>query len=144
MSDFIERKGISADLATRLVEELRRAGAEHGKPFVVAILDEGGLLKAFLRMDGARHISIQVAQDKAYTALSGRPTHLWHDVLEKDEVLGAGGRQAIDRLVTLGGGYPIVIDGDVIGAIGVAGGHYSEDMQVATTALAAVGVKSEW
>jgi uncharacterized protein GlcG (DUF336 family) len=44
------------------------------------------------------------------------------------------------RLVVFGGGYPVIVDGAVVGAIGVSGGHYSQDMDVAKAALAAAGL----
>ncbi len=144
MADAFNKPSITHDLALRLVSEAARVAESKGKPFVIAIVDESGLLKAFVRQDGSRHISVQVAQDKAYTAVTGRPTHLWDETLVKDEVLGRGGHSAIARLVTLGGGYPVMVDGAIVGAIGVAGGHYSEDMEVATEALGNLGLQNAW
>ena len=91
-------------------------------------------------MDGAPLISIQVAQDKAYTAVGfGIPTHAWHDFIKDDPPLAAGAPAGIDRLVVFGGGYPITVDGDrSSGRIGVSGGHYTEDADVAEAALAAL------
>jgi len=81
-----------------------------------------------------------VAQDKAYTAVGfGIPSHSWHDFIKDDPPLAAGAPTGIDRLVVFGGGYPIVIDGAVVGGVGVSGGHYSEDMEVAEAALAVLG-----
>lgn len=144
MPEVWTRPSVTAELANRLVNAVASAAEAEGRALVAAVVDESGVLKAFLRMDGARLSSVQVATDKAYTAVSGRPTHAWHDVLAKDEVLGAGGRHAIGRLVTLGGGYPLVVAGAVVGALGVAGGHYTEDMAAATAALEAVGLQSQW
>jgi uncharacterized protein GlcG (DUF336 family) len=45
-----------------------------------------------------------------------------------------------ERLVTFGGGFPIVVDGEVVGAIGVSGGHYTDDMAVADAALSSAGL----
>src|SRR4051794_41259885 len=95
---------------------------------VIAVCDDGGVLKAFSRMDGAALLSVQVAQDKAYTAVGfGMPTHGWHDFIKDDPPLADGAPAGIDRLVIFGGGYPIQVDGQVVGAIGVSGGPYSED-----------------
>ena len=75
---------------------------------VIAIVDDGGVLKAFSRMDGAALLSVQVAQDKAYTAVGfGMPTHGWHDFIKDDPPLADGAPTGIDRLVIFGGGYPI-------------------------------------
>lgn len=144
MADTFNKPSITHDLALRIVAEAGRVAETKGKPFVIAVVDDSGLLKSFVRQDGARHISVQVAQDKAYTAVTGRPTHLWDATLVNDEVLGRGGQHAIDRLVTLGGGYPVMVDGAVVGALGIAGGHYSEDMEVATEALRNLGLQHEW
>lgn len=80
-----------------------------------------------------------IAQAKAYTlAAFGVSTHPIHDVLEGDPPLLVGIPQA-PRLVTFGSGYPIPQNGAVVGAIGVSGGHYTQDMQVAQAGLAALG-----
>ncbi len=111
-----------------------------GLAFVIAIVDESGVLKALSRMDGAALLSVQVAQDKAYTATGfGMPTDAWHDFIKDDPPLAAGATTGIDRLVVFGGGYPISIGGRVVGGVGVSGGHYSQDMEVAQAALAAAG-----
>jgi uncharacterized protein GlcG (DUF336 family) len=67
------------------------------------------------------------------------PTHGWHDFIKDDPPLAAGAPSGIDRLVVFGGGYPIVVAEQIVGGIGVSGGHYSEDMKVAEAALAALG-----
>ena len=108
------------------------------KPMIIAICDESGALKSYERMDGAPLLSVQIAQDKAYTAISfGMPTHTWHEFIKNDPPL-ADGIVKTDRLVVFGGGYPIVIDGQVVGGIGVSGGHYTDDMEVAQAGLAAL------
>ncbi len=53
--------------------------------------------------------------------------------------LAAGAAAGIDRLVIFGGGYPIIVEGKIVGGIGVSGGHYKEDMEVAQAGLKAVG-----
>ena len=65
------------------------------------------------------------------------PSDAWHDFIKDDPPLAAGAMDGIDRLVIFGGGYPIKLDGQVIGGVGVSGGHYSQDMEVAQAALAA-------
>ena len=80
-----------------------------------------------------------MAQDKAYTAVGfGMPSHGWYDFVKDDPPLAMGAAPGIDRLVVFGGGYPIKIGDTVIGAIGVSGGHYSQDMEVAQAGLSAV------
>jgi uncharacterized protein GlcG (DUF336 family) len=120
---------------------LRAAMAEAenmGRPMVIAVTDEAGNLLAFCRMDGAPMLSIDVAQNKAWTAVSfGLPTHQWHDFIKDDPPLAAG-VPTLPRLVIFGGGYPLMADGHMVGAIGVSGGHYSEDQKVAEAGIAAL------
>ena len=139
-SPTFQRPSVSAELVTELIAAAQRKAEELGKPFTVAVVDESGVLKGLLRMDNAALVSVQVAQDKAYTAVGfGIPSHSWHDFIKDDPPLAAGAPTGIDRLVVFGGGYPIVIDGAVVGGVGVSGGHYSEDMEVAQAALAVLG-----
>src|SRR5215510_8820370 len=139
-SPTFQRPSVSAVLALELIVAAQGKAEELGKPFTVAVVDESGVLKGLLRMDNAALVSVQVAQDKAYTAVGfGIPSHTWHDFIKDDPPLAAGAPTGIDRLVVFGGGYPIVIDGATIGAIGVSGGHYSQDQQVAEAGLTAVG-----
>jgi uncharacterized protein GlcG (DUF336 family) len=130
-------------ISTALAQQITAAAAAHGhtlgKAFTIAVVDDSGVLKTLVRMDGAPLISVQVAQDKAYTAVGfGIPSHGWHDFIKDDPPLALGAPTAIDRLVVFGGGYPITVDGAVVGAIGVSGGHYSEDMAVAEAGLATI------
>ena len=140
MADTFPKASISTEAAHRIIEAAEAKASEMGTPMVIAIVDDGGVLKAFSRMDGAALLSVQVAQDKAYTAVGfGMPTHGWHDFIKDDPPLADGAPTGIDRLVIFGGGYPITIDGQLAGAIGVSGGHYTEDQQVAEAGLGAIG-----
>jgi uncharacterized protein GlcG (DUF336 family) len=139
MADTFAKASISTEAARRLIEAAEAKAAELGKAFVTAVVDDNGVLKAFSRMDGAPLLSVQVAQDKAYTAVGfGLPTAGWHDFIKDDPPLAAGAPSGIDRLVVFGGGYPLMVDDQLVGGIGVSGGHYSEDMQVAEAALEAL------
>ncbi|MDA8321568.1 MAG: heme-binding protein [Actinomycetota bacterium] len=139
MASTFARPSVSTELARAMIEAAEREAAEMGQPFVIAIVDDSGVLKAFSRMDGAPLLSVQVAQDKAYTAAGfGMATDAWHEFVKDDPPLAMGATTGIDRLVVFGGGYPISIDGAVVGAIGVSGGHYSQDMRVAQAGLAVV------
>jgi uncharacterized protein GlcG (DUF336 family) len=76
MADTFAKASISTEAAQRLIAAAEAKAAELGKPFVTAVVDDGGVLKALSRMDGAPVLSVQVAQDKAYTAVGfGLPTH---------------------------------------------------------------------
>ena len=140
MADTFKKSSITSDLAQRIIALAEAKANEVGHPFAIAVVDESGVLKAFSRMDGAALLAVQVAQDKAYTAAGfGLPTDGWYDFIKDDPPLALGAPAEIDRLVTFGGGFPITIDGQVAGGIGVSGGHYTQDMDVAKAGLSAVG-----
>jgi uncharacterized protein GlcG (DUF336 family) len=69
MANVIQKNSISAELAQKMVDAALAKANAIGVPVNVAILDDGGNLKAFSRMDGAPILSIEIAQNKAYTAL---------------------------------------------------------------------------
>lgn len=143
MAMSITRKTLTAEAAVKILKAAEEAAAKIGVPMVIAVTDESGVLKGFVRMDGAALLSVDIAQDKAYTAASfSMATHQWFEFIKNDPPL-LHGIVKTPRLVVFGGGYPIKEDGVVIGAIGVSGGHYDQDMQVAVAALRAVGLPSE-
>jgi uncharacterized protein GlcG (DUF336 family) len=139
MSDTFNKPSISTELAHKVVAAAEAKAKEMAHPFVIAVCDEAGVLKAFSRMDGAALLSVQIAQDKAYTAVGfGLSTDAWHEFIKNDPPLAAGAVGGIDRLVVFGGGYPIKVGAAIVGAIGVSGGHYKQDMEVAQAGLAVV------
>jgi uncharacterized protein GlcG (DUF336 family) len=139
VADTFDKPSVTSDLAHRVIAAAEAKAGEMGHPFTIAVVDESGVLKAFSRMDGAALVSVQLAQDKAYTAIGfGMPTDGWYDFIKDDPPLALGAPAGIDRLVIFGGGYPITIGGKVAGGIGVSGGHYSQDMDVARAGLSAV------
>src|SRR5580693_7461900 len=139
MASTFERPSVSTELARAMIGAAEAKASEMGHPFVIAVVDDSGVLKAFSRMDGAALLSVQIAQDKAYTAAGfGLSTDTWHDFVKDDPPLAMGAAPGVDRLVVFGGGYPIKVGGSVVGGIGVSGGHYSQDMEVAQAGLSAV------
>jgi len=140
VADTVDKKGVATDLARRMIDAAEAKARETGVAMVIAVVDESGVLKAFSRMDGAALLSVQIAQDKAYTAVGfGMSTDAWHDFVKDDPPLRLGATTGIDRLVVFGGGYPVKVGDAVVGAIGVSGGHYSQDMEVAKAGLAVAG-----
>ena len=108
MAATFERASVSAQLAKVMIEAAEKKATEMGHPFVIAIVDDSGVLKAFSRMDGAPLLSVQVAQDKAYTAVGfGMATDAWYDFIKDDPPLAMGAGTGIDRLVVFGGGHLI-------------------------------------
>jgi uncharacterized protein GlcG (DUF336 family) len=135
----IAKRTIDAATAQTMIDAAVVKSKDLSKAMCIAITNEAGQLKAFHAMDGAPHLSIEIAQNKAYTASAfGLATHVWWDFIKNDPPL-LHGITHTPRLVIFGGGYPIFEDGQLIGAIGVSGGHYSDDMEVARAALQAVG-----
>jgi uncharacterized protein GlcG (DUF336 family) len=132
------KASISTEAAHQAIAAAEAKAVEIETPMVIAIVDDNGILKAYSRMDGAALLSVQIAQDKAYTAVGfGMPTHGWHDFIKDDAPLASGAVGGIARLVIFGGGYPIKVGDAIVGAIGVSGGHYTQDQEVAEAGLAA-------
>lgn len=138
MTNSLSQRTITQAAADRVIAAASAKAAEIGVASCIAIVDPAGTLKAFRRMDGAPLLSVDIAVDKGYTAVSfGMPTHEWHEFIKNDPPL-LHGIVHTPRLVVFGGGYPIREDGQTIGGIGVSGGHYHQDMQIAQAALAAL------
>jgi len=112
---------------------------ELGVPVTVVTVDESGVLKGLERMDGAPLVSLQTAINKAYAAASiGMPPDDFYGAIEFD---GAAVAEFATRpgLALIAGGLPLLADGRVAGAIGVAGAMTGEqDRLIAETALAKV------
>jgi len=139
MANTITRTTLSAEAAQKMIAAAEAKATEMKRPMVISICDEGGNLKAFSRMDGAPLLSIQLANDKAWTSVSfGVPTDKWFEFIKDDPPL-LNGIVNTPRLVVFGGGFPIKIDKQLVGGIGISGGHWKEDMEVAQAALAALG-----
>jgi len=132
-------RNIDSDTAMLAIKAAREKATELKLDMSIAVCDAAGHLKAFLRMDGASLISLQIAQDKAHTAISGGiPTHKWHEYIKDDAPL-IHGIVHTPRFIIFGGGYPIIENGQIVGGIGISGGHYSQDMECAKAALKAIG-----
>ena len=90
MADVVKKHSISSELAQKMVDEAVAKARELGVTENVAILDDGGNLKAFSRMDGAPILCIEMAQNKAYTALFGVSTQDFFNFIQGDPSLLAG------------------------------------------------------
>ena len=131
--------GPPIDLETaKLVMAAAEAKAkENGWPVVIAIVDSGAHLVCLERLDGTQLGSIEIAQRKAVTAAKFRkPTKFWEDRIAK------GGVDL--KLLKLNGfpmegGLPIIVDGKVIGAIGVSGVTSTQDAAIGTAGQEALG-----
>ena len=138
MANVIKKHSISSDLAKKMVDAAVAKAKEIGVSENVTILDDGGNLKAFYRMDGAPILCIEMAQNKAYTALLGVSTQDFFEFIKTDPSLLAG-IPTLSRVAAWGGGFPIKVDGEVVGAIGVSGAPaVQNDVDCARAALALV------
>jgi uncharacterized protein GlcG (DUF336 family) len=109
-------------------------------PMAIAVVDNAGMLVAFERMDNTQTGSVGVSQDKAVSAaMYRRPTKVFQDVLAAG---GAGLRVLTLRNANaVEGGIPIVVDGKIMGGLGVSGGTAEQDGAVAKAGLDALAVK---
>jgi uncharacterized protein GlcG (DUF336 family) len=141
MATSFDRKSITLEAAQNMINAAAQKAREIGVPMVIAIVDPDGTLKAYGRMDEAVLLSVRVAQQKAWTAVSfNTPTHgLWEFVKDDPPLLASLPHQ--EDMILFGGGYPITVGGQLIGGIGVSGGHYTQDQQCAEAGLAAVGAE---
>ena len=138
MPDVVKKHSISSELAQKMVNAAVAKARQLGVAENVAILDDGGNLKAFSRMDGAPIPTIEMAQNKAYTALLGVSTKDFFNFIQGDPSLLAG-IPTLSRIAAWGGGFPIKVNGEIVGAIGVSGAPTVEnDIDCASAALALI------
>src|SRR5882724_6920 len=138
MANVVKKLSISSELAQKMVDAAVAKASELGVRENVAILDDGGNLMAFRRMDGAPILCIEMAQNKAYTALFGVSTQEFFDFIQRDPSLLAG-IPTLARVAAWGGGFPIQVNGEVVGAIGLSGAPtVQNDIDCAKAALALV------
>jgi glc operon protein GlcG len=130
----IETKILSYEGAEKMLAAAIAKAKEMKVPQCISIVDAGGHLLAFARMDGAFAMSMQTSLMKAKTAASyGEPTgNIMAGVDIKLAIATQGER------INLPGGLPVIIDGRVVGAIGVGSGTGEQDRQVAKAALKVV------
>jgi glc operon protein GlcG len=129
--------------AETIIAAAKRKAAAMELKVNIAVVDDGGHLLAFARMDGARPASAYTAQTKAATAATfrqetgtlppkGEPDLLLNLSLQNAATASGG------KLTTLKGSVPVVIDGQVVGAVGVGGGSGDQDVEVAKAGVQAL------
>ena len=121
---------ISLEQAKKVVAAAEAESSKNKWNMVIAVLDTGGHLVMLERMDGTQLGSIGAAEDKAYSAvLYRRPTKVFQDLVAQGganlRLLGLRGASVLE------GGIPIIVDGKLIGAVGVSGAASEQDAQVA-------------
>jgi uncharacterized protein GlcG (DUF336 family) len=128
--------------ARKLIRGAAAKAKKIGVPMCIAITDEAGNMIAFERMDGAKILSVDLSADKAFTAaVSRRPTHEYNELCQPGSLVFGIHTSSGGRFSTVGGGYPVIVRGAVVGAIGLSGGAAEQDMECAEAALKAFAKK---
>ncbi len=124
---------VGVDQAKALSASAIAEARKNNWTIVVAIVDTGGHLVYLERMDHTQVASVDVATRKAWTANSfKRPTKAFEDAAQGGRVVTL----SLPGVVPIEGGVPIVVDGKIVGAIGISGATSAQDGQVAAAALA--------
>jgi uncharacterized protein GlcG (DUF336 family) len=129
---------LTLETAKRLLEFAEQKARQMGLSFNIAIVDEGANLIAFHRMDNARIAGIEISKGKAWTSVAMQmPTaNLAQSALPGGPAYGINTTNH-GKLTILGGGIPLVIEGKIVGGIGVSGGTSAQDIEVANAAVQA-------
>ncbi len=135
-AQVLTKTSVGLELAKKIAARAEAEAAKRKWTMVIAIVDDGGNLVYLERMDGTQLGSIEVAQDKAKTALwFKRPSKVFEDGV-------AGGRNAllsIRNVIAIEGGLPLIVDGAIVGAIGVSGMKSDQDGVIAQAGTTALG-----
>jgi uncharacterized protein GlcG (DUF336 family) len=127
------KKTLTLEAAKAIAAAAEAEAKKNNFTMVICVVDDGGHIILLEKMDGTQLGSVQVAQDKAVTALNfKRPTKALEDAV-------AGGRNAVLKLtgaIPIEGGIPIIVNGELVGAIGASGGTSPQDAQVAQAGVA--------
>ncbi len=133
---MISVKRLSIEDARILIEGAREKSAEIGLPMCIAVTDDSGNLIAFERMNGGKAHSILVAQDKAFTAGAARKaTHEYNAANTPGNLAFGIHTEHGGRVSTVGGGLPVIVDGECLGGIGASSGTPQQDMEVSQAGI---------
>src|SRR5437899_166550 len=141
-----DTKRLTHDGAKQMMTTAIGAAREAGIAIAVAITDAGGHLILLERMDGGRFHTVHSATTKAVCAASNKRPTSPHGAqaqpLDVAHALGLALAAGAERWTAMEGGYPIMVDGECIGGIGVSGGNWETDEAIAKAAIAAIGASS--
>jgi len=135
-AQLIERTALTLDGAKKIAAAAEARAKTEGARVVIAVVDEAGALLFLERLDDTQVASVNVGIDKARTAaIYRRPSKVFEDQVRNGRVSAL----ALNGAVALQGGVPIIVDGRVIGAVGVSGETpgQDEDIAIAGAAVAA-------
>lgn len=126
---------VAAEGAQRALVAAAAEARQRGWAVSIAVVDPAGELVAFLRLDGAAYSSVDISRAKARSAARfRRPTK----ALDSALTAGRLAILALDGATPVEGGVPIIVNGEVVGAVGVSGATSAQDAQVARAGVAAV------
>ena len=122
--------------ARLLIKGASEKARDIGVPMCIAVVDESGNLVAFERMDGGKTTSVIIAQDKAFTAAAARKaTHEYNAANVPGNLAFGIHTEVGGRLSTVGGGLPVLVNGEVVGGIGLGSGTPQQDMDCAQAGI---------
>lgn len=128
-------KALTADAVKAVLTAAEAKARANSWNVSIAVVDPAGDLLGFLKLDGAATGTVQIAQGKARTsARFGRPSKVYADRITENQL----NFLSVDGVVALQGGLPIIVDGRVIGAVGVSGVTSQQDEEVAAAGIAAI------
>ncbi|HEX7386719.1 MAG TPA: heme-binding protein [Castellaniella sp.] len=124
-----------ADDVKTIIQAASRYAQEHDWRVTISVVDDGGHLLGMLRLDGASPMTATISPGKARTAALGR-----HESSHYEESINSGryAYLSVPMPVMLEGGVPIVVDGEVIGAVGVSGVKSTQDVEIGKAGIAAL------
>jgi uncharacterized protein GlcG (DUF336 family) len=137
MTLTITREDMGAELARRLVEAALERARTLGIAIAAAVVDSGGNLVAFERIDGAQIVAAPLAIDKAWSAVAcDARTDAWASTTQPGAADWGFNTALGGHVIVMPGGVPVHVGDQLVGGIGVSGGEGSQDRDCAETAVA--------
>lgn len=135
---MIDVKQLTLEEANLMLDAAQRVAVERGVAETICIADAGGWPIAVRRLDGGKPTSVEIAINKAFTAACHRrPTHTYTNAQPNQEAFGIMNMHG-GRFTIFVGGWPIEVDGAVVGGVGVSGGHTDDDIACCQAAIVAL------
>ena len=136
MKKLNDVKELSLEIVKEMAKAAEAKATEMNVPVIFAAVDAGANLMLMHRMEDAFLTSIDIAINKAYTAACLKQgSHEIAECVQPGQSLYCLQLTNNCRIVPFGGGFPIIVDGKVVGAVGVSGGTVEEDMAIAQAAV---------
>lgn len=132
---MINKNVLNLAEAKILLDAAEEKGKEFGSKHVICIADDAGYPIALRRLDNGKVTSVQIAENKAFTAAAHRRvTHTFTNTFPGEEAWGIFTQHG-GRITVFVGGYPIYVNGEVVGGIGVSGGNGEQDIAMCEAAI---------